>query len=145
MKKTLTAFAMIAFLPAGAALADDDDCHAPRDQWKSREAAMQVTEANGWTVRDFDIDDGCYEIEVRDRQGREIEVKLDPATLQIVEMLSDPAVDRLIVQASAKDVGRLVATAPAVAVIRGLLPGLTLWSFAPVSYTLLTLPTSDLV
>jgi len=86
MKKTLTAFAMIAFLPAGAALADDDDCHAPRDQWKSREAAMQVTEANGWTVRDFDIDDGCYEIEVRDRQGREIEVKLDPATLQIVEM-----------------------------------------------------------
>ena len=86
MKKTLSTFALIALLPAGAALADDDDCFAPRDQWQSREAAMQVAEQNGWTVRDFEIDDGCYEIEGRDQDGREIEVKLDPATLQIVEM-----------------------------------------------------------
>lgn len=86
MKKTLTAFALIAFLPAGAVLADDDDRRAPRDQWQPREAAMQVAAANGWAVRDFEIDDGCYEIEGRDRDGREIEVKLDPATLQIVEM-----------------------------------------------------------
>lgn len=86
MKKTLTAFALIALLPAGAVLADDDDCRAPRDQWQPREAAMQVAAANGWAVRDFEIDDGCYEIEGRDRDGREIEVKLDPATLQIVEL-----------------------------------------------------------
>ena len=86
MKKTLNAFALIALLPAGAALADDDECHAPRDQWQPREAAMQLAEQNGWTVRDFEIDDGCYEIEGRDRDGREIEVKLDPATLLIVEM-----------------------------------------------------------
>ena len=33
MKKTLTAFALIALLPAGAALADDDECRVPRDQW----------------------------------------------------------------------------------------------------------------
>ena len=86
MKKTLTALALIALLPAGAALADDDDCNAPRDQWQPREAAMQMAEQNGWTVRDFEIDDGCYEIEGRDQDGRETEVKLDPATLQIVEM-----------------------------------------------------------
>ncbi|MBC7133829.1 MAG: PepSY domain-containing protein [Roseovarius sp.] len=86
MKKTLTTLALIALLPAGAALADDDDCRVPRDQWQPREAAMQAAEANGWTVRRFEIDDGCYEIRGRDRDGREIEVKLDPATLQIVEM-----------------------------------------------------------
>lgn len=86
MKKTLTALAVFAILPAGAALADDDDCSAPRDQWQPREAAMQVAERNGWTVRDFEIDDGCYEIEGRDHRGREIEVKLDPATLQIVDL-----------------------------------------------------------
>jgi hypothetical protein len=86
MKKTLTALALIALLPAGAALADDDDCYAPRDRWQSREAAMQLAQQNGWTVRDFEIDDGCYEIEGRDGDGREIEVKLDPATLQIIEM-----------------------------------------------------------
>jgi hypothetical protein len=86
MKKTLTTLALVALLPAGAALADDDDCSVPRSQWQPREAALQVAQQNGWTVRDFEIDDGCYEIEGRDRDGREIEVKLDPATLQVVEM-----------------------------------------------------------
>lgn len=86
MKITLTAFALAALLPAGAVLADDDDCKAPRDTWQPREAAMQQAKANGWTVQDFEVDDGCYEIEGRDRDGREIEVKLDPATLKVVEM-----------------------------------------------------------
>jgi hypothetical protein len=86
MQKTLTAFALIALLPAGAALADDDNCYAPRDQGQPREAAMQLAEQNGWTLRRIKVDDGCYEIKGRDKDGREIEVKLDPATLQIVEM-----------------------------------------------------------
>jgi hypothetical protein len=86
MKKALAALAVIALLPAGAALADDDNCSSPRDRWQPREAALQVAEQNGWIVRDFEIDDGCYEIEGRDSSGREIEVKLDPATLQVVEM-----------------------------------------------------------
>lgn len=85
MKKNLTAFAIVALLPAGAALADDNDCYASRDQWQPRAAALQVAERNGWIVRDFEIDDGCYEIEGRDSNGRQFEVKLDPATLQIVE------------------------------------------------------------
>ena len=75
MKKTLTALALIALLPAGAALADDDDCNAPRDQWQPREAAMQMAEQNGWTVRDFEIDDGCYEIEGRDQNGFAVQLR----------------------------------------------------------------------
>lgn len=86
MKKTLTACSLIVLLPACAALADDDECDAPRDQWQPREAVMQLAEKNGWTVSDFEIDDGCYEIEGRDARGWRIEVKLDPATLQMVEM-----------------------------------------------------------
>jgi hypothetical protein len=39
----------------------------------------------GWEVRRIKIDDGCYEIDGRDAQGRAIEVKLHPGTLQIVE------------------------------------------------------------
>jgi hypothetical protein len=86
MKTTLAALALAALLPANAVLAEDDDCRAPRDTWQPREAAMQLAKANGWTVEDIEIDDGCYEIEGRDRDGREIEVKLDPATLKVVEM-----------------------------------------------------------
>lgn len=86
MKRTLTALSLVALLPASAALADDDDCYASRDQWQPREAAMQLAQRNGWTVRDFEIDDGCYEIEGRDGSGRKIEVKLDPATLRVVDI-----------------------------------------------------------
>lgn len=86
MKITLTALAAIAFLPAGAALADDDECSAPRDRWQPRAAVMQLAEQNGWTVRDVETDDGCYEIEGRDSNGRQIEVKLDPATLRVIEL-----------------------------------------------------------
>lgn len=89
MKKTMTAFAVTALLPTGAAFADDDGCAVPRSQWRSREAALQVAQDNGWTVQDFEIDDGCYEIEGRDSSGRKIEAKLDPATLQVVEMEID--------------------------------------------------------
>lgn len=89
MKKTLTMLSIAALLPAGAALADDDDCSVPRNQWQPREAALQVAQDNGWTVRDFEVDDGCFEIKGRDADGREVEVKLDPATLQVVEMEND--------------------------------------------------------
>lgn len=86
MKQTLIALSLVAALPASAAFAEDDDCNVPRSQWQSREAAIQAAEQQGWTVRDFEIDDGCYEIEGRDANGREIEATLDPATLRVVEM-----------------------------------------------------------
>ncbi|MCI2395714.1 PepSY domain-containing protein [Aliiroseovarius sp. N1F302] len=44
-----------------------------------------MAEKQGWTVRRIKTDDGCYEIKGRDAQGRQIEVKLDPATLDVVE------------------------------------------------------------
>jgi hypothetical protein len=86
MKITFKILALAALLPAGAALADDDDCFAPRAQWQPMANAQQLAVERGWTVRELKIDDGCYEIEGRDADGRRIEVKLDPATLAVVEM-----------------------------------------------------------
>ena len=84
MRKTLTILAFLAALPAGAALADDD-CFVPMADWQPREAVAQFAIAQGWEVRRIKIDDGCYEIDGRDAQGRAIEVKLHPGTLQIIE------------------------------------------------------------
>lgn len=84
MRKTLTILAFLAGLPAGAALADDD-CFVPMADWQPREAVSQFAAAQGWEVRRIKIDDGCYEIDGRDAQGRAIEVKLHPGTLRIVE------------------------------------------------------------
>ena len=84
MRKTLTILAFVASLPAGMALADDN-CFVPMADWQPREAVARFATAQGWDVRRIRIDDGCYEIDGRDAQGRAIEVKLHPGTLQIVE------------------------------------------------------------
>ena len=84
MRKTLTILALLAALPAGAALADDD-CFVPMADWQPRVAVAGFAVTQGWKVRRIKIDDGCYEIDGRDAQGRAIEVKLHPGTLQIIE------------------------------------------------------------
>ena len=87
MKTSLPILAVLVTLAlSGTALADDDDCIVPMAQWQPREAVQRMAEAQGWTVARIKIDDGCYEIDGRDAEGREIEVKVDPGTLAIVEM-----------------------------------------------------------
>lgn len=85
MRKTLTILAVLAALPAGAALAEDD-CFVPMVDWQPREAVAQLAVTQGWDVRRIKIDDGCYEVDGRDAQGRAIEVKLHPGTLQILQV-----------------------------------------------------------
>lgn len=84
MRKTLTILVLLAILPAGAALADDD-CLVPMADWQPREAVARLAAEQGWTVRRIKIDDGCYEIDGRDSQGRAIEVVVHPGTLKIIE------------------------------------------------------------
>lgn len=84
MKKTLILVAFIVALPAGAVFADD--CFVPMSQWQTREAVARFAAENGWSVRRIKIDDGCYEIKGTDVDGRRIEVKVNPATLQVIEL-----------------------------------------------------------
>ncbi|MFW2543956.1 PepSY domain-containing protein [Primorskyibacter sp. 2E107] len=85
MTKTLTILAVLAVFPAGVALADDD-CFVPMANWQPRASVVRLADENGWTVRRIKIDDGCYEIDGRDAEGRAIEVTVHPATLQVIEM-----------------------------------------------------------
>lgn len=85
MRKTLTILAVLAILPAGAAVADDD-CFVPMANWQPRGAVEDLAAANSWTVRRIKIDDGCYEIDGRDSANRAIEVKVHPGTLQIIDI-----------------------------------------------------------
>lgn len=64
----------------------DDDCAVPMADWQPRAAVEAMAAAQGWQVSRIRLDDGCYEVTGQDAQGRWIEVKLDPASLQIVEM-----------------------------------------------------------
>lgn len=77
--------AILAIMPMGAALADDR-CFVPMAEWQPRDAVIRLAKANGWAVRRIKIDDGCYQIDGRDAEGRRIEVTVHPATLQVVRI-----------------------------------------------------------
>jgi hypothetical protein len=83
MKKILTIMACLAILPATSARADND-CLVSIADWQPLAAVTQLAEDNGWTVRELEIDDGCYEIEARDAEGRWFEVTIHPATLEVI-------------------------------------------------------------
>ena len=70
-----------------------DDCVVPMTDWQPREAVTKVAAENGWDLRRIRIDDGCYEVIGRDAEGRAIEVKLNPATLAVVEVEIEDADD----------------------------------------------------
>ena len=64
----------------------DEDCVVPMTDWQPREAVVKLAADKGWNLRRIRIDDGCYEVIGRDAEGRAIEVKLNPATLAVIEM-----------------------------------------------------------
>lgn len=88
MTKTLTILSVLSafgiiFL-AGMALADED-CFVPMADWQPKAAVAEFAKQKGWNVRQIKVDDGCYEIEGFDVDGNEIEVRLHPATLDVLE------------------------------------------------------------
>ncbi len=85
MRWISTRLMLTLLLGATPALAGDN-CAVPMTKWQPREAVVKLAADNGWTLRRIRIDDGCYEVIGRDAEGRAIEVKLDPATLAVVEM-----------------------------------------------------------
>lgn len=85
MKKFLLLTTSLVCLSAGGPAFADDDCYVPMSKWQPRAAVQTMAEAQGWNVSRIKIDDGCYEIKGFDPSGREIEVKIDPATLGIIE------------------------------------------------------------
>lgn len=72
----------LAAQPARAA----DACDVPAESWQPRSAVHALAQRNGWLIDKLKIDDGCYEIKGRDTEGRGFKAKIDPATLQVVNV-----------------------------------------------------------
>jgi hypothetical protein len=84
-----TALALAALVVAGfgsTVRADDVRCPGiPAQQWLSIETAIQKAEALGYAVREAKRSKGCWEVEGYDRNGAEIELRLDPASGDVVK------------------------------------------------------------
>jgi len=90
MRRSLAILFLFASLGAtGLARADEDDCTVPMAQWQPREAVQRVAAEQGVTVRRIKIDDGCYQINGRDASGRKVEIKVNPQTLEVIDIEYD--------------------------------------------------------
>jgi len=85
MKHVFPLAVVVALATSGAAFADDD-CRSPMSQWQPREAATSYVAGLGISADRLRINDGCYEIRGRDSDDNRVELKLDPATLALVEL-----------------------------------------------------------
>ena len=79
MKRTVLLTAALA-----TAASDDDGRRfadmPPRAQWMSIADLAAKLEAQGYTVREIDTDDGVYEVEMTDANGMRVEAYLHPVT-----------------------------------------------------------------
>ncbi len=85
MKARFPLALVIALASSGAAWASND-CHRPMAEWQSREAVTAHVTDRGITTERLRIDDGCYEVRGRDGDGNQVELKIDPASLAILEL-----------------------------------------------------------
>lgn len=79
--RTIAAGALLAML-AGPAVASNHDRPAPNDI--SMDEARQIVQNEGYTdVTQIEYDDGQWEIEARDSNGREVDIDIDAASGEI--------------------------------------------------------------
>lgn len=85
----ITRLVLVALLCAAPAWAEtawaETDCAVPMSDWQPRSAVVRLAAANGWAIRRIRIDDGCYEVTGKTATGQSFEMKLNPATLAVVE------------------------------------------------------------
>lgn len=78
------ALGLVTLLAAGSAFASDDLCTGTGPTKTPDEVKAQY-EAQGYKIRKFDTEDGCYEIKGTDAAGKKVEVYISPWTGEAVK------------------------------------------------------------
>ena len=69
------------------AFASDDEARCPdlpRAEWLGIGAIESALSAKGYTVREIEVEDNCYEVEGTDANGAKFEAYVNPKTGEIV-------------------------------------------------------------
>ncbi len=89
MKSLIVSLALASVAMASAAKADDDKfrCrNVPVTERMSIEDLHTKVAQMGIDIHEIELDDGCYEVEGRNRDGRKVEIRLDPKTADQVSI-----------------------------------------------------------
>lgn len=91
MRFTAHLLALAAIVVAAPALADDSPyCGAaPKSEWMSAAAIAARLEADGYKVREIEVEDSCYEVHAIDKAGMRVETYVNPVTAAIVRTKTD--------------------------------------------------------
>lgn len=88
MLKTALAASLLALAVAVPALAQNGPAshrlNVPREQWLSPAQITDRLVSQGYTVREIEVDDGVYEVEATDRNNVRVEMKVHPATAEVI-------------------------------------------------------------
>lgn len=77
----LAALSLTLAAPAAAWARDDVQCRpVPFERWMNRQQVTEKIEASGLKVWSVEIDDGCYEVTARRKDGLTVELRVDPET-----------------------------------------------------------------
>ena len=85
MKRFALSLLIASIAGIGTAAAEDDTCNVPQAEWQPQQALQQKLEAEGWTIKNIKIDEGCYEVYGTDAAGKRMETYFDPKTFAVMK------------------------------------------------------------
>lgn len=85
LKQAIFAGTLIVAASSGASASSWECDSGPAAGWKSVEEARVVVEAEGYVTGKVKVDGGCYEFYSK-KDGKKVEVFVNPATLEIVKI-----------------------------------------------------------
>lgn len=90
MRTTIAATVLALIASTSVALAEDDNCtKAAKEQWLTQDQLKSKLGEQGYTVKELEFESACVEAKVADKDGKTLELKLDPSTGSVVSKDDD--------------------------------------------------------
>lgn len=81
----LTAIGLLAIASPALAESEESCTKAPKAEWLSNDQIKSKLGEQGYSISKVETEDSCAEAEGTDKDGKKVELNVDPATAKIVE------------------------------------------------------------
>lgn len=78
-------------LPLSLCKAAEGPCtNQPESKWMARDEVRAKIQSEGYKIVEIEVENGCYAIEVRDKDGKELDLVIDPIDGVILRREQEP-------------------------------------------------------